>query len=127
MGLSGQNILWVDSNITSNQTCWVERTHLGVQMESSAPPDLSRRKFISRVWPRITGKSGTVLHITLGWSDDVMKGMTWLAPRQYVLGDHTSVDTILAGKMFGLRIEATNQPQWTFNGLDVEIKPAGRW
>ena len=127
MGLSGQNILWVDSNITSNQTCWVERTHLGVQMESSAPPDLSRRKFISRIWPRITGKPGTVLHITLGWSDDVMKGMTWLAPRQYVLGDHTSVDMILTGKMFGLRIEATNQPQWTFNGLDVEIKPAGRW
>jgi hypothetical protein len=105
----------------------VERTHLGVQMESSAPPDLSRRKFISRIWPRITGKVGTVVYITLGASDDVMKDITWLAPRQYVLGDMTSVDVTLTGKMFGLRLESTNQPRWTYNGLDVEVKPAGRW
>ena len=127
MGLSGQTIFWAESNLVNSQTCWVERTHLGVQMESSAPPDLSRRKFISRIWPRITGKPGTVVEITLGWSDDVMKGMTWLAPRQYVLGVDTSVDVILSGKMFGLRIESTGQSQWVFNGLDVEVKPAGRW
>lgn len=127
LGISGDALYWVDSNLFSTQHCWIERTHLGIQMESSAPPDLSRRKFLSRIWPRITGKPGTVLSITLGWADDVMKEITWLAPRQYVLGTHTSVDVILAGKMFGIRVESTNQSQWVFNGLDVEVKPAGRW
>lgn len=127
LAISGDSLLWAESNLNSSQYCFVERTHLGVQMESSAPPDLSRRKFISRIWPRITGKVGTVVYITLGASDDVMKDITWLAPRQYVLGDMTSLDVILTGKMFGIRLESTNQPRWTYNGLDVEVKPAGRW
>lgn len=127
VAVKGNRIIWVGEGDAGASRANLERTHMGVPMLASAAPDLTLRKFLSRLWPRLSGTAGTVLRIQLGVVDDVQSGIKWAAPSNYILGKTTSVPCLLTGKMFAVRLTALTAGLWKLDGMDVEIKPAGRW
>ena len=127
LAVKDNRVLWVGEGTAGEFRGSLERTHLGVPMLSNAPPDLTLRKFLSRLWPRISGRPGAVFSIQLGIVDDVQSPIKWARAATYTLGKTTSVPCLLTGKMFAVRIRALTDGAWKLDGIDVEIKPAGRW
>ena len=124
-GLKADSILWVDAVGTSAQNCWVERQHLGFPAKANVAPDLSSEKLVTRMWPRITGKTGDVVNITLGVSENPAKPTVWEPTQQFVIGVDEWVDCTLTGKMFGMRFESIGTSQWTFSGMDADVVLTG--
>ena len=125
IGITTGGLDWVDSQQASTQPGYVERTGLGVVMRAGRPPDMSMTKLLTRVWPRVTGRAGEVLIVTLGGSDEVNAPTRWESPQQFVLGRGTFVDAVISAKLFAIRIESTSGSPWVFSGADAEIIPAG--
>lgn len=126
IGLGELNLQWLEAVPQTTGRCWLERTYLGVPMQTGKPPDLSVQKFAKRFWPRFTGQVGTVIRITLGTADSVATPILWRESIQFIIGVDTHVDCTLAGKMFAIRIESTDVAQWTYNGMDAEVQAIGK-
>ena len=125
IGVGAGKVDWVDSQVASTQPGFIERVNLGVVMRAGRPPDMSTTKLLTRVWPRVSGKAGEVLIITLGGSDEVNKAPIWEAPQRFVLGTDTFVDGVISAKLFAVRIESTSGSPWVFSGADADIIPVG--
>ena len=90
-------------------------------MRANQAPDMSSMKLLTRLWPRVAGKAGEVLFITLGGSEEVNTAPYWEAPQQFIIGRDTFVDAVISAKLFAIRIESTNGATWTFTGADAEV------
>lgn len=125
IGISAENLYLIGGGTQAAEDCFVERKHIGIPVNTDKAPDLSIRKLVTRIWPRITGRDGDVVKIILGKSDHPTKEPVWDAPRLYVIGQTESLPCLLVGKMFSLRLESESTAPWTFSGMDVEVQPAG--
>ena len=120
-GVADLDIRWLDVTSYLGEAAKVERTYLGVPMRAGEPPDLASRKFLTRIWPRISGVSGEVVLITLGAVDAVDKAIRWGSPRQYIIGTTEKLDFTIQGKMFAIRLSSLNAHNWVFSGADSDI------
>ena len=121
IGLTDTGVDWVDSQKASTQRCSLERVGLGVVMKAGQAPDMASMKLLTRLWPRITGKAGEVIFITLGGSEEVNTPPIWDTPQQFILGQDTFVDAVISAKLFAIRIESTPGSPWTFSGADADV------
>lgn len=121
MALGDKKLVWVDAVNQVTPQCTVERVNLGIAMKAGKAPDLSADKFLTRVWPRITGKTGDVVWITLGGSDIPQEAIRWEPPQQFRIGIDSFVDATVSAKMLAVRLESNQTATWKYNGADVEV------
>lgn len=118
----GQNQkYWVDVTSLQTQQVQIERTFIGIAMRAQQPPDLSSRKFLTKLWPRILGTAGEVVMVTLGVVEAPDQAVVWKAPKQYIIGTTKHLDYTASGKMFALRLSSLNAHNWRFSGADAEV------
>lgn len=125
VGVRSGSVDWLEAVPFSSGPCWVERTYLGVPVKSDKAPDLSVQKFITRIWPRVTGETGTQLTFTFGAADSVSKAVSWDLPVTYTIGVDDWIDCTLTGKMFAIRVESANTLPWSLTGFEAELIPTG--
>lgn len=129
LGMGELTVNWVDGTELGFAPARLERTYVGVPMQTGKAPDLSLNKFISRIWPRFKGVNGTKLTVTFGTSNSVSKDIAWRDPKTFIIGTTEKLDLTLTGKMLGVRIEtAVDSPVqggWSYHGFDMSILPAG--
>lgn len=155
LGLGDEKLNWVDGLNTIHSPFKLERTYVGIPVRADKPPDLSTMKFVRRVWPRFVGAKGTELQVTFGSADDVGDSIKWRNPILFVIGVTRKFDITLSGKVMAIRIESITPAMlklakakddaegehpfptpvaeptvvptqtWRFNGMDIDVKPAG--
>lgn len=129
LGLGVLKVTWVDGGEIGPMPQLLERTYLGIPVRTNQPPDLSCRKFISQVWPRFKGQTGTKLLVTFGTVDSVAKSVNWRTPKTFEIGVTEKLSVTLDGKMFGLRVEldptSPVKGQWSYHGLDIDVQLSG--
>lgn len=129
LGLGELNISWVDGLSLGMAPAVLERTYVGVPMQTGKAPDLSTNKFITRIWPRFKGNVGTKLLLTFGTANTPGKNIQWRSPKTFTIGVSEKVDLTLTGKMLAVRIETASdspiQGGWSYHGFDMDIVPAG--
>ena len=121
LGLGDHNVQQLDTVPVSSVRSWLEKTYLGVPMRANQAPDLSAQKFVRRIWPRFTGRTGDVVTITLGAANSVSESIQWKDPQQYIIGTSKHLDCTLTGKTFAIRMETVNASQWSFHGMDADV------
>jgi len=129
LGLGDMNLNWVDGLSQQKTPILLERTYVGFPVKSNAPPDLSCRKFVRRVWPRFTGATGTRLYISFGTADSVAESIKWRAPKLFVIGVTRKSDITLSGKVMAMRVTedpaTAGQFVWKYSGMDIDIEAEG--
>lgn len=120
-GVADLDIRWLDVTSYLGEAAKVERTYLGVAMRAGEAPDLASRKFLTRIWPRISGVSNEIVLVTIGAVDAVDKAIRWSSPRQYIIGTTEKLDFTIQGKMFAIRLSSLNAHNWVFSGADSDI------
>ncbi len=125
LGFGTLQLYWLDATPLQTDDTLLERTYLGVALKADQPPDMSVMKFLSRIWPRFTGKTGDVVTITLGTTDSVANPIVWDTPQQFILGQSVKVDCTLAGRLFAIRVTSSGTEQWTLNGMDADVNFLG--
>lgn len=120
-----EKLEWSDGNLTAALTWKLEREHLGVAMKSTAPPDMSARKFVRRVWPRLQGSTGDVVKVSLGVAEGVAKATVWKIQKDYVIGTSEFIDCTLNGRTFAVRFESLSGKPVVYSGLDVDVQFVG--
>lgn len=116
---SGNQMLGVDYE------SYVERVAFGIPFEQDRPPDISAWKFCREVWPRISGKAGTQIEVTMGFMTEINGAITWDAPQMFTIGTDVKVNCTLSGRMYGIRFRSTGPGDWTLHGYDLEVDYAG--
>ena len=125
VGLGDLSLDWADGNAITMQPVLLEREYLGVVMRAQQPPDMTAVKFVVRLWPRIVGREGTVINITLGSSMGVGRATDWDTPRQFIIGQDEWIDCTLSGRLFAIRLESQATGFWRYLGMDAEIHMLG--
>lgn len=124
-GIGTEQLTWVDAQTTAVLAGKLEREHLGIAMRSGQAPDMASKKFVQRVWPRITGTTGMTVLVSLGCAEGINKITKWGAPKSFIVGVTEKLDCTLNGRTFALRIEGFPGEAWAFDGMDVDVKYAG--
>lgn len=125
LGMHPNGINLIGNSKLSPVPSLLERDKLGLVMRSTQPPDMTSKKKLLRLWPRITGRAGDVVRISIGVSDGVNEVTEWLPPEDFILGTDKYIDPLVTGKLFGLRLESVNTMPWKFSGTDVEAVYVG--
>ena len=80
---------------------------------------------ITRVWPKVTGRSGDVLTFRLGGQETAVGPVT-LGPRvTYTIGQETPVDTFVQGRFLSVNVESLGGAAWRMGSFDLEFREAG--
>lgn len=124
LGIGIEQLIAVDDYYTQLPLT-LQREQLGVAMKAQQAPDMSAVKFLSRVWPRITGTDGDIVSISLGYSMGVNQDTVWESPKPYIIGTSVKVDCTLTGRTFGVKVESQGTEEWKLAGLDAEVKLVG--
>lgn len=89
--------------------------------------DAQARKLICRVWPKVDGRDGDTLTITVGGQETAGGLVTWSSPQTFTIGAGRPVEVFITGRYMALEIKADTGAAWTLGTFDVEFKGAGRW
>lgn len=124
----GPRLVQVDSGTTdfgATYSSYLERTGIGVPLRPGDPPDVSSRKFVNRVWPRITGTTSGLINVKVGSQNEINAPVVWQDPRPYVIGSNAPIDCRLNGKLLAVRFESTDDSQWKLHGMEADVQRAG--
>lgn len=105
----------------------LERIGLALPAVSNQPPDMTYRKFVRRIWPRVEGTPGGVIYVQVGSQEDNYSSVVWREPRPYVIGQSYGVDCRVAGRLLALRFYSDSILAWRLHGYEVEYELAGRY
>lgn len=129
LGLGTLKVNWVDGTENGLEPAVLERTYVGVPMQTGKAPDLSLNKFVSRIWPRFKGPSGMRLLLTFGTANTPGKNVQWRPTKTFIIGTSEKLDLTLTGKMLAVRIETDPASPikgiWSYHGFDMDIIPGG--
>ena len=118
----------LDSGLTRdnvNFPATLQRSTLGVigkDRNGKWIEDFQIRKFVTRVWPRITG--GPV-NIRLGTQETVDSSITWSSPKSFNPLVDRYVDFEVNGEAISIEFSTTNNVSWQLNGYKLELKSGG--
>lgn len=125
---SGPRLVQVDVGTTDFGTTYssfIERTGIGVPFRPGDPPDVSSRKFVNRIWPRITGTTSGLINVKVGSQTEINAPVVWQDSRPYVIGSNAPIDCRLNGKLLAVRFESTDDSQWKLHGMEADVQRAG--
>jgi hypothetical protein len=105
---------------------YVERQGIGIPIASGKPPDVSLRKFLRSVWPRITGAAGSYIRIHVGAQEDVNSETVYYEAVDFQIGVDVKVDVRVSGRLFALKFEAITNAAWQLWGYDLDVEISGK-
>lgn len=116
-----------DNPIEAPIGSWVERQGIGIPIKSGEAPDISLRKFMRAVWPRINGATGAWIRIHVGYQENVNTPAVYTEIVDFQIGVDVKVDCRVSGRMFALKFESITNAAWKLYGYDLEVEISGRY
>jgi hypothetical protein len=107
-----------------NMASYIERT--GYTMDEQNNPDQSTVKNISAIWPKMTIDKTDTVNFFIGTQMSTEEAVTWEGPIVFNPDTQSKVSCRATGKLYGIRIESDNDSEWRLEGLEFEVKNAGR-
>ena len=80
-------------------------------------------KSLSRIKPRVTGTGSVDFYV--GAEMLPHQGMTWKGPYTFTSGVHSEIAVRGTGTYIGVRVETTDDKEWTLENLEIHWKPQG--
>lgn len=123
LAAQGTTLQSVDGDVTDNGVpvvSYLQKVGLGLG-------NIQQRKLIKRVWPRMSGVTGTVVDIRVGAHDEPNGQVTWADPVAFAIGADEKIDTFAEGRYMALEIASNSVQPWTLTGIDVEYGKSGAW
>jgi hypothetical protein len=84
-------------------------------------------KYVSEVWPRITGTAGTALVMRVGGQMEPDDLVFWGPYVDYVIGVTRKIDTRVTARFLAFEIASDDVGVWRITGMDVNAIEAGRY
>lgn len=109
----------------SSFTAYVERQGLGFPLKKDSPPDFTTEKLLRGIWPRITGTTGGVVNVSVGYQDQIGGTVTWTDTLAYTIGTSNFLDTLTPGRLHALKFWSDSNISWTLSGYEVDVVSIG--
>lgn len=111
-------------------TAFVERVGLAVvDMDRDGTPkfDLSVRKLVKELWPKIDGPVGSQINIQVGTQEGVNDSVDWGQVFPFTIGVTQKINPLVSGKLIGVRFEMTGNYSCRLHGYDLELEILGKY
>ena len=99
-------------------------------LDFGAPQEV---KYIRRIWPRITGSTGTIIKVRVGVQDDPTSAISWSVTQDYRINVDDFLNFDSSGRYISVRFAediapgAPIQSVWGVHGFDVECVLQGQF
>lgn len=118
---SAENFAGVDESVE------LVRTGLGLPFRAAEAPDIASMKFCTRVWPRLTGQTGTQVQVTFGTQMSAHEAPTWGTAQTFTIGTTTHLDVRASGRLFAIKFASTTVGMWALQGYDLDAVFVGEF
>jgi hypothetical protein len=118
----GESFLGVAPTVT------LERVALSIGRQGrdgSMKMDLQHKKFVRRVYPRITGTDGGVVNVHIGLSDKVGTTPTWAGPYAYTIGTTRFLTIHKRARIVSIKFSSDTAITWKLTGFDIDVRVEG--
>lgn len=105
---------------------FIERVGLPLPVKPDGPPDMRSEKFISEIYPQILGTNGATIRVHFGKQSRINGPITWLAPRNFIIGESHKVEARFSTNLLAIRFEADSNIDWKLAGYEVDCRHTGR-
>lgn len=85
-----------------------------------------RYKTVTRVWPRLFATDALTVRVRVGASGDADGPYQYAPYRDFVIGTDEWVDAMVSGRYLAVEIRSESGGEWRTDGLDFEVRMAGR-
>jgi hypothetical protein len=103
---------------------YIERT--GISLTQDGTPDQSQVKYIRAVWPKMEVSGTGKVDVWVAKQMFPEEAVTWAGPYEFNPNSQSKVSCTVSGRYYGIRVESSNNVDWTLNGLGFEIEDAGQ-
>jgi hypothetical protein len=107
----------------TNMRSYIERT--GISLSEDGTPDQSQVKYIRAVWPKMEVSGTGKVDVWVAKQMFPEEAVTWAGPYEFNPNSQSKVSCTVSGRYYGIRVESSNNVDWTLNGLGFEIEDAG--
>lgn len=114
--------LTADSGVIDS---WVIREGLGLPARQDQPPDFTTRKLVKRIWPHVSGDTGTTIQIYVGAKERIEAATVWYGPYPFVIGTTLWIDCLVNARLHGFQFYCSENKNWELTSFDVEYSAAG--
>ena len=84
-------------------------------------------KLIGKIRPRIFGKAGETVNVSLGYSDDAYAAPVYNAPVAFTLGEDVDVNDFVSGRYIAVKFANGTSTSWRLDSYDIELRLAGKF
>jgi hypothetical protein len=113
------------SEDTADFTATLTRNSMSLPSKADKPIDLGDVKFISRIWPKITGTAGGVVNVYVGSQMQIDEDVVWSGPFPYTIGTTKDIPCRVSGRLISLKFTDTSSTAWQMQSLQLEYEPMG--
>ena len=113
-----------------NMTSSLERTGLAFikqARDGSLKADLTVRKLVTELYPRLEAANGTVVRIYVGIQEELNQGVTWAGPFNFTVGTDKKINPLVSGRFIAVKFETITDVDWKLHGYELEIVPVGKY
>lgn len=109
--------------------CFVERQGLGIPVSPKGPPDYTRMKQITGLWPRISGTPGGVVKVSVGTQARIDAAINYGPAQAFVIGESSFLDFSGAesARIHALKFESDSNITWKLQAYDVDVIDRGMY
>lgn len=126
---TGTKFHWADSANQFNgvnMTSSIERKGLPLPLTADGPPDMLHNKFVTELWPRIQGTSGSTLNLYVGSQQTADGPVTWKAAQVWTIGTSKFIDFRISAPLFAFKLESLTALEWRLAGYEIRYRHTGR-
>jgi hypothetical protein len=134
MGVPGDpSLQYVDTTnqfAGTNMSCFLERTGLAFikkARDGALKADVSVRKLVQEIWPRIEAPNGTQVDVYVGAQEEVNGGVTWSGPFPFIVGTTQKISPLVAGRFIAVKFLTAANVTWKLHSYEMEIVPVGKY
>ncbi len=88
--------------------------------------DPQREKLVTAILPRITGLTGQVVRVRVGFQNNPSEAITWGSYQDYTIGTTERIDADTLGRYIALEFQNTSSNAWRLESFDIEYQMRGR-
>jgi hypothetical protein len=104
---------------------FLERTGLAIAGKDrlgQPKVDYQVNKFVSRLWPRVTGGP---IAVRVGVQEDTQSTVMWLPTQTFDPTVQDYLDFETSGRLVAVRFEGIGNNPWELHGYDIDVEPTG--
>lgn len=107
----------------------LERQGIGFPLRVKQPPDYTRMKQVTTLWPKINGTKGGAVNVSLGTQESIDGDITWYPSQAYIIGETKSMDFSYVGvaRIHAIRFESESNITWRLHGYDADVIDRGMY